>query len=93
MVVLPATLVKLYKADVTDAKGKLSFAKNKTKELLSVMFDEVVALFPGIDGFQVRVGEVYLQDAPYHAGSGAVDYHLNFVEQQAQYVNQAPACI
>jgi hypothetical protein len=124
MVVLPAALVKLYKAEVTDAAGHLSFSRNKTKELLSVMFDEVVELFPGkktgpthptvilkriilprqardnhrastqkndrfiagIDGFQVRVGEVYLQDAPYHAGEGAVDYHLPFAEQQAQYV-------
>ena len=32
------------------------------------------------------MGEVYLQDAPYHAGEGAVDYHLPFAEQQAQYV-------
>ena len=29
--------------------------------LLAAMFDEIVELFPGIDGFQVRVGEVYLQ--------------------------------
>ena len=87
MVVLPQTLLKLYKTEVTDPKtGKLSFARNKTRELLSVMFDEVVALFPQIDGFQVRVGEVYLQDAPYHAGAGAVDYRQPFAVQQAEYV-------
>ena len=62
MVVLPATLLQLFKAEVTDERGKLSFARSKTRELLSAMFDEVVALFPGIDGFQVRVGEVYLQE-------------------------------
>lgn len=86
MVVLPATLVQLYKSEVTGARGKLSFARNKTRELLGVMFDEIVALFPAIDGFQVRVGEVYLQDAPYHAGNGAVDYHQDYVTQQAEYV-------
>ena len=57
-----ATLLQLFKAEVTDERGKLSFARSKTRELLSAMFDEVVALFPGIDGFQVRVGEVYLQE-------------------------------
>ena len=75
----------MHRAEVTDAKtGKLSFNRAMTKTLLSAMFDEVLALFPEIDGFQVRVGEVYLQDAPFHTGSGAVDYHLPFPEQQAE---------
>ena len=42
MVVLPATLLMLYKAEITDPRtGKLSFARNKTRALLSAMFDEV----------------------------------------------------
>eukprot|EP01043_Picozoa_sp_COSAG02_P058621 COSAG02_NODE_7328_length_3061_cov_5.107698_4_plen_225_part_00 len=86
MVVLPSTLVKMFQSEVTDAAGHLSFAKNKTQELLTIMFDEVLELFPGIDGFQVRVGEVYLQDAPYHTGQGAVDYKLPLEAQQLQYV-------
>ena len=34
----------------------------------------------------MRVGEVYLQDAPFHAGAGAVDYRQPFATQQAEYV-------
>ena len=69
----------MYKSELVDDHGRLSFARNKTKELVSLMFDEIVALFPQIDGFRVRVGEVYLQDAPFHTGVGAVNYRLPYI--------------
>ena len=76
MIVLPKALIALYRHDIVDATGRVSIDRPKTLELLGSMFDEILERFPAIDGFQIRVGEVYTLDFPYHSGDGAVDYTL-----------------
>ncbi len=70
--VLPKKIVEIYKDEICDENGKISLQKPKTLELHDVMFREIFARFPEIDGFIVRVGETYLHDTPYHTGNGAV---------------------
>ena len=40
-----------------------------TIKLVKAQIDEIFAQFPDMDGLVVRIGETYLQDAPYHLGS------------------------
>lgn len=42
----------------------LSPAKPKVHELVRATFEELMKLFPEVDGFQVRTGEVYTQSEP-----------------------------
>ena len=39
-----------------------------TQKLIRAQIDEVFTQFPDLDGLVVRIGETYLQDAPYHKG-------------------------
>jgi len=41
----------------------------QTQKLLRAQVDEMFKQFPNFDGLVVRIGETYLQDAPYHKGS------------------------
>ena len=63
MVVFPKTLVKQYNltnfGDVSDPQTALFL-----RAALRQMFQR----FPQLDGLVVRIGETYLQGAPYHAG-------------------------
>ena len=40
----------------------------KTERYLRLLFDQAFDRFPKLDGFVVRIGETYLQDAPFHQG-------------------------
>ena len=86
MIVLPKGVIDLYHDEIVDATtGRVSIDRPKTLELLGAMFDEIITRFPAVDGFQIRVGEVYTLDFPFHAGDGAVDYSLPVAAQIAQY--------
>lgn len=70
---LPSNLVaQLY--DELTISNKISILREKTREVHQVMFDEIATRFPELDGYFVRVGELYLYDYPYHAGNGAIRY-------------------
>ena len=87
MIVLPKALIALYKHEIVDATtGRVSIDRPKTLELLGAMFEEILGRFPAVDGFQIRVGEVYTLDFPFHSGDGAVDYSLPVSAQITQYV-------
>jgi hypothetical protein len=44
----------------------------QTQKYLRILIQEMFAQFPELDGIFVRIGETYLQDAPYHKG-GIID--------------------
>lgn len=71
--VLPKLLVDEYRSQICDEKGRISIFKQKTKEIHSLLFDELFEKYP-LDGLIIRVGETYLHDTPYHVGNGAVEY-------------------
>jgi hypothetical protein len=50
IVVLPRKLVELYKSEICDENGKISFDKPKTLEIHRLLFDELFETFPGLDG-------------------------------------------
>ncbi len=82
--VLPVELVRHFHAEITDERGRISLDRTQTLELHRIMFRELAARFPQVDGYIIRVGETYLQDTPHHTGNAAVpqggrnwraDYH------------------
>lgn len=72
IVVLPKKLVELYKNDICDENGKISFDRPKTLEIHRMMFDELFETFPDLDGLIVRTGETYLNNVPYHTGGDPI---------------------
>lgn len=74
IIVLPQKLVDLYKDEICDENGKISFEKEKTWEIHRIMINELFDRFPDMDGLVIRTGETYLHNIPYHTGNGPVDY-------------------
>lgn len=72
--VLSKAVAEKYADEIYDSDGKINLHSERTLELHRVMFDEIFAGFPDVDGLIVRVGETYLHDTPYHTGSGAIRY-------------------
>ena len=71
--VLPRRLIEHFRSDICDEKtGRVSLDRPLTLALHRMMFEELCARFPLVDGFVVRVGETYLYDAPYHGGNGPI---------------------
>jgi hypothetical protein len=71
--VLPKLLVEHFKSEICDPQtGRILLDRPKTLELHRVLFDELTARFPQVDGFIIRVGETYLYDTPYHTGNGPI---------------------
>lgn len=71
--VLPRLLVEHFRAEICDPHtGRIQLDRPRTLELHRVLFDELVARFPQVDGFIIRVGETYLFDTPYHQGNGPI---------------------
>ena len=52
--------------------GRILLDRPKTLELHGVLFDELAARFPQVDGYIIRVGETYLFDTPHHTGNGPI---------------------
>lgn len=72
LIVLPKKLVEKYREDICDASGKISLERPKTIEIHKVMFDELFAKFPDLDGLVIRTGETYLNNVPYHTGNNPI---------------------
>jgi hypothetical protein len=69
--VLPKRLVEHFRDEIRDAEtGRILLDRPRTLELHRVMFDELSARFPEVDGYIIRIGETYLFDTPYHTGNG-----------------------
>ncbi|BCM92566.1 hypothetical protein IAD21_04448 [Abditibacteriota bacterium] len=65
MIVLPKRLVEKYKIQKTF--GDLS--DPQTQKFVRLAVAQMFERFPQLDGLVVRIGETYLQGAPYHTGS------------------------
>jgi len=71
--VLPKRLVEHFKDEICDPQtGRILPDQPKTLELHRVLFDELTARFPQVDGYIIRVGETYLFDTPHHVGNGPI---------------------
>ena len=71
--VLPKRLVEHFKDEICDPHtGRILLDRPRTLELHRVLFDEITARFPEVDGFIIRVGETYLMDTPFHTGNGPI---------------------
>ena len=65
LVLLPTSLVNIY-----GMSGTLGNVNNtNTQYFLRILMDKIFTQFPELDGIVVRIGETYLQDAPYHTGA------------------------
>ena len=65
LILFPKRLIAKYKIEETfgDPQNPL------TRKLLKAQIDAMFKQFPDFDGLVVRIGETYLEDAPYHKGS------------------------
>lgn len=72
IIVLPKKLVELYKDEIVDANGKISFERPKTIEIHRMMLNEIFKAFPDIDGLVIRTGETYLNNVPFHTGNNPI---------------------
>lgn len=74
IIVLPRSLVDLYKEEICDENGKISFERPKTVEIHRKMLHEVFDSFPDLDGLVIRTGETYLNNVPYHVGNNPITH-------------------
>lgn len=75
MFVFPKRLLEHFRAEICDPKtGHISLERPQTLALHRMLFDELCARFPHVDGFIIRVGETYFYDAPYHIGNGPISH-------------------
>jgi hypothetical protein len=70
---LPARAIELYGDEVladADRQGHrpISPSKPKVHALVRATFEELIAAFPEVDGYQVRTGEIYTQSEPMLVG-------------------------
>jgi len=72
IIVLPKKLVSLYRTEICDKNGKISFERPKTVEIHRIMLNELFDTFPDLDGLVIRTGETYLNNVPYHTGNGPI---------------------
>ena len=84
IIVLPKKLVDLYKDEITDKNGKISFERPKTVEIHRMMLNELFDKFPDLDGLVIRTGETYLNNVPYHTGNGPI---TNGPESHVKLIN------
>jgi hypothetical protein len=64
LMLFPTNLVNLYGMSSTFG----NIGNTNTELYLRVLLNHMFTQFPELDGVVVRIGETYLQDAPYHAG-------------------------
>ncbi len=64
LVLLPKRLVSLYGLSSTFGNVRNANTEHFLRTQMRLMFEQ----FPALDGVIVRIGETYLQDAPYHQG-------------------------
>lgn len=74
--VLPQRLIEKFRSGICDPQtGLISVDMPDTLRIHAMLFDELFATFPDIDGLIIRTGETYLFDTPYHAGNGSVRFN------------------
>jgi len=64
LILFPGPLVEKYGIKKTFGDPQ----NPKTQQFLKALLDQIFTRFPKLDGLVVRIGETYLQDAPYHVG-------------------------
>ncbi|HTN36519.1 MAG TPA: hypothetical protein VL053_05560 [Arachidicoccus sp.] len=83
LIVLPKRLVELYKDQICDEKGRISFDRPLTVKIHQIMLDELFTRFKNLDGLVIRTGETYLNNVPYHTGNNpithGVDSHIKLL--------------
>ena len=84
IIVLPKKLVDIYRSEICDEKGKISFERPKTIEIHRIMLNELFDTFPDLDGLVIRTGETYLNNVPYHTGNGPI---TNGEESHVKLIN------
>jgi hypothetical protein len=72
IIVLHKKLVEIYRNEICDMNGKISFEKPKTIEIHKLMLDELFETFPELDGLVIRTGETYTNNVPYHTGNNPI---------------------
>jgi len=70
VVVFPRALVRRFRGEICDERGRIDLHRPKTQELFRLMLRETFDRFPDLDGLVIRTGEVYLHNFPHHAASG-----------------------
>lgn len=65
LILLPKRLIKLYNIEKTFGNAQDTL----TQRILKYQIRQIFRQFPQMDGLVVRIGETYLEDAPYHKGS------------------------
>jgi hypothetical protein len=78
--VLPRRLVEQYRDRLCDRNGRVTVDNDFTLEVHRLLFDELFARYPELDGFVIRHGETYLHDTPHHVGNGPVAWHPPLAE-------------
>lgn len=87
MIVLPIRIGKIY-PEIFNENHKIDIQKPKMKEILDVLFNEMFAEFPEIDGIYIRFGETYVGPqfaTPYHFGNNPIlqpeeEYHMFLIQ-------------
>lgn len=82
IIVLPKRLVELYKNDICDENGTISFEKPMTWKIHQAMMDELFRIFPQMDGLVIRTGETYTHNIPYHQGNNPVNYQKKYKQSK-----------
>jgi hypothetical protein len=72
IIVLPKKLVEMYRKDICDSNGKISFERPKTIEIHRLMLEELFETFPDLDGLVIRTGETYTDNVPFHTGNNPI---------------------
>ncbi len=82
MFVLPKRLVERFRNRLCDCHGRISLEQEFTFEVYRILFDELFARYPLLDGFIIRHGENYLYDMPFHVGNEPIPLHGPLVEPE-----------
>ncbi|HSC55351.1 MAG TPA: hypothetical protein VLC98_17085 [Phnomibacter sp.] len=72
IIVLPKKLVEMYRSEICDSMGRISFERPRTLEIHRMMLEELFETFPDLDGLVIRTGETYTNNVPYHTGNNPI---------------------
>lgn len=92
-IAVPAHLKELYKSEICSGNN-IDIKKEKTKQVLDCLMEEMLVEFPQIDAVTFRFGETYVGSkygagAPYHVGNNPIldeSYHKEFVDHMAEWL-------
>jgi hypothetical protein len=72
IMVLPKSLVELYRDSLCGTDGKIDIHKPFTQKVHRLMIAGIFERFPKLDGLVVRTGETYLHNVPFHTGNSPI---------------------